>query len=884
MSLVGSIVAEGAVNGAGYALLGAGLVATYRTSRLINFAHGEVGVVAATGLGVCVTRGWLPYAVAFPLALGVGALFGVITYGAAVERLRRAPPAMGVVATLGVSQVAFFLSQSLRGQVEPGAQFPDPPLLHPFRLGTFVVTAADTAIVVLALLTVAGAVLVLQHSGVGRSIRAATSNADSARTLGIRVELLRAGVWASAGMLTAATATFLLPLRGFTAVAAVGPVLLLRALLAAAAGRMTSFPTTLGAGFVTAIVEAALRRSSFAVVPIDFVLVAAVGALLWWRPPETAPSHRAAQPPVPLARWEPLPRELAELPVVRRVATVALMTAVGAAVILPLVISPTAAFSVAAIASVALVALSVAIVTGMGGAVSLGQFALAGVGAAVAWRTGLATGSFVIGVASGAVAASIVAVIVGLPSLRGSASALPVTTLGFAVVCQTWLLRQRWALGPGVDPSRPVLGGLSFDPTPRYALVVLAALGTGVVIVRWLRRSLLGRRIEATRDNPAAAASFGIHPTVVRAQALAAAGFVAGLGGAVYGHLLVRLDTTAFPVVAGIDVVAAAAVGGLTAVAGPLAGAALIRGAPLLLPAHVASLAASAVGWLLIVLYAPGGLAGMGQRLRDTVVDALARRGGVDPVAIRRRTALPPPAPRRLAVAPPRSRTTDRVATMRASGLHRAFGAIRAVDGVELELRAGETVAIVGANGAGKTTLFDLLSGGLLPDGGTVQLEGRDITSLSATARARAGVVRTFQNGVLFPSLTPAQTVELALTRHGRRRRPEMEAAVRAALAETGLLPWIDVPASRLSTGLRRLVEIACLLTTVPKVLLLDEPSAGLAQPEAVALADVLRHVARAHDVAVAVTGHDLDLLAAIGDRTLRLERGHLACASRREP
>ena len=876
----GAVVVEGLAAGAAYGLLGAGLVATYRTSRVLNFAHGEIGVVAATGMGLVVSRGWLPYGIALPLGVVVGAALGAVTHLAAVHRLRRAAPAMAIVATLGVSQVAFLVAEALRQEAPLGGSFPDPPLLRPLRLPSIVVSAGELGLILVALVAAGLGWWVLRRSPIGRSVRAVADNPDAARTLGVPTTIVEAGVWAAAGGIAAVTAAMLLPSRGFTTAAAIGPGLLLRALLAALMARMTSLHVAVGAGVAVATAEAVLRRAAPAV-PIDVVLVVAVGLVAFGRPPERS-AVRSSSPPPPVVRWEPLPRALASVPSVRRLAIGATVGVALASVALPALVPPTGAQLLATLGAFALIALSVGVVTGLGGGVSLGQVALAGVGATVAWRVGVWSGSFVLGVLAAAAAAAVVAVAVGAASLRGAGSALTVTSLGFAVACQTWVLRQPWMLGAGVTVPRPVLGTFAFDTAARFALVVTVVLAIGIALAAALRRSRAGRRLVATRDNAAAAAAFGIRPVAARVQTLALGGFLAGLGGALYGHALVHVDSGAFSAQAGIDAVASAAVGGLVVLGGPVIGTVFVRGLPELLPQHQAALAASATGWLLLVLYLPGGLSQLVLAVRDGIVDLLARRSGIDPQAVR--TARPAPAP----VAPlcavtrsPRPRTTTSP-VLDASALRRRFGAHIALDGVDLALWPGETLAIVGANGAGKTTLFDLLSGAVRPDEGTVRLLGEDVTRLPTAARARRGLVRTFQTGSLFPTLTAAETVELAADRSpdGRSGAVRRRAA-REALASAGLEDWADVPVGRLSTGQRRLVEVATVLVSSPCVLLLDEPSSGLAQPEAQALATVLGGVVASREVAIAITGHDLDLLDAVADRTVSLVAGRMSASDR---
>ncbi len=226
-------------------------------------------------------------------------------------------------------------------------------------------------------------------------------------------------------------------------------------------------------------------------------------------------------------------------------------------------------------------------------------------------------------------------------------------------------------------------------------------------------------------------------------------------------------------------------------------------------------------------------------------------------------------------------------------GLRKRFGGLTAVDGVDLDIAPGEIVGLMGPNGAGKTTVLDLLSGFVTPDEGTVSLAGRDVTALAPEARARKGLGRSFQDARLFPGLTTTETLAVSCERWVTSREPlaaalrlpasllsEADVADRVAriinLLRLGI--FADRFASELSTGSRRLVEFGCLLAQEPDVLLLDEPSAGLAQAEAEALGPVLRQIRNATGAALVLVEHDVPLLRASCDRLVALDAGRVIC------
>jgi branched-chain amino acid transport system ATP-binding protein len=222
-------------------------------------------------------------------------------------------------------------------------------------------------------------------------------------------------------------------------------------------------------------------------------------------------------------------------------------------------------------------------------------------------------------------------------------------------------------------------------------------------------------------------------------------------------------------------------------------------------------------------------------------------------------------------------------------GVTKRFGGITAVDGVDLELREGEILGLIGQNGAGKTTLFDCVSGFLPVDGGCIFLAGDDVTDLVPYQRAARGLGRSFQEARLFPSLTTAETLALARERHlltrgmvaaafaqpiVRESEADVAAKVELLLELVGLDAYREKLTGELSTGTRRIVELACLLAADPDVIVLDEPSSGVAQRETEALGPLLQRVRAYAGASILVIEHDMPLLSGICDRMIALELG----------
>jgi branched-chain amino acid transport system ATP-binding protein len=222
-------------------------------------------------------------------------------------------------------------------------------------------------------------------------------------------------------------------------------------------------------------------------------------------------------------------------------------------------------------------------------------------------------------------------------------------------------------------------------------------------------------------------------------------------------------------------------------------------------------------------------------------------------------------------------------AVLEVEGVGKAFGGVRAVSEVSFAVRPGEMLALIGPNGAGKSTLFNMLNGQLRPDAGRVRLAGRDITGLAPRQVWRLGVGRTFQITATFGSMTVRENVQTALLSHRRRLsglwRPaaaqEGEAAD-ALLARLGMADQAERPCGILAYGDLKRVELAVALANAPRLLLMDEPTAGMAPQERVGLMALTATIAREGGIAVLFTEHDMDVVFAHADRVLVLDRGRL--------
>jgi ABC-type branched-subunit amino acid transport system ATPase component/ABC-type branched-subunit amino acid transport system permease subunit len=873
-------VVRGLSIGVAYGLLAVGLVLVYRSSRFVNFAHGEIGAFGAAMLSVCVRKLGVPYWVAVPLAMLLAAALGAASEALIVRRLRHAPTLMSMVATIGYGHVLVVLAIVISPDAMSGADFPRPPGLPSFTIDRIEFSAAHSGLLLLSPLVLLAVVAFLRRTRYGLGIQAAAANPEAASLAGFSPTRMATLAWGLAGAVAAFTAIFFLPTRGFTAGESLGPSLLLRALACGALARMQSLPKAFAAGIGLGVVEQLLLANAKPSL-VDVVLcVVILVALLVLRPSGSRERDRGSWTAV--EPWPPVPEHLRGVWAIRHLGLLVAVPVALAALAVPVFASNRAAFSLTLVLCIALVGLSLVIVTGVGGQLSLGQVAIAAAGAVGSFHVTSATGNFAAGFLVGAAASAAVAVVVGLPALRIQGMFLAVATLAFAAA-GAYVLEQPFALDGGVDPGRPVIAGHALTGAKPYYLFVLVVFGLGALVTRNIVRSGFGRLLAATRDNEDAARAFTVPVTKVKLQAFAVAGALAGLGGASFAHLQSLLNNRLFAPSVSIEVVAATVIGGIGSLAGPLVGALYITGIPTMFDLDAVGRALLQLGWLALVLTTPAGAIARLRPQRDRLVALLARRAGLDPAAAPA-DAAPAPARLEARAAAPASRD-EGAPLLEVKGVVKRYGGLLAVDGVDLEVRAGETLGLIGPNGAGKTTLFELISGFTWPDEGTVRFDGHDVTRLTPERRGRLGLIRSFQEASLFPTMTVLETVMVA----AERRRPtsllhsvagspdpdrRKEHAAREVVSLLGLDAYRGRRIGELSTGTRRITEIACLVVLEPTLLLLDEPAAGVAQRETEALGELLAGVKRHLGTTLIVIEHDMPLVHALSDRIVALETG----------
>jgi len=877
------VVFSGAVTGVTYGVMAVGIILIFRSTRVVNFAIGEMGGFSAALLYRLVIDWDAPFWLSFVACLAVGAAFGAAIELLVVRRLFTAPRVILLVALIGASQLLLFFQVILPDvtQVRP---FPT-PWSDRWDVAGVVVRSQELLVLVVMPLLVAALALFLSRTRYGLAIRASAANADAARLAGINIKKMSTVVWVIAGALASMGAMLFAPLSptGLTPLG-LGPGLLLRVLAAALVAGMTSMPVALAAGVVIGASESLVtfnwNDQRGLLDALLFVLV--VVALLVRR-------RGRAFAETGTGRWSFAPRVRPVPAALERVWWVRGLPATAGLVVVLIAFAPLVVFDLPSqqhawtrVLVYALVALSLTVLTGWAGQLSLGQFAFVGLGGmstAAFVREGV---GFVPALVLGAFVAALAAIVIGTPALRRPGLFLAIVTFAFAVGTASWLLWRGVFLDGDTEAELPrqvlpmpafLTGeGLDLRANGSYYAITLVVLVAMVAAVAWLQRSRLGRSMIAVRDNERAAASLGISPTAVKLVAFGIGGWLAGLAGGLLVGLLRETRPTDYLAAESLRVISIVVIGGLSSVAGAVLGAFWVVGLPVLFDDSIEiGLLTSGAGLLILLLYFPGGLVQVVYSLRDALFSIAARRAPAPEVPQREPARVP------VALSGRARRLPEGAdAMISARGVTVRFGGRVVVDGVDLEVGRSEIVGLIGANGAGKTTLMNAVCG-FVPSDGTVEILGRNARRLSPARRARLGLGRSWQGADLFQDLTVRETIGLAV-RGVRPWERKVRAEADEIIAFLGLGRFAERFVDELSTGTRRIVELACLMASGARVLCLDEPTAGIAQRETEAFGPLVLRIRDEMEASMLVIEHDMPLVLGISDRVYCLEAGRIIC------
>ena len=630
VSLPPAVLLQGLILGLEYGLLALGLVLVYRTSRVLNFAQGQMGVVGAVLLAKLVEDYGVTYWLALVAALVVGALSGAVTE-LVLRRLYDRPRLIVMVATIGIEQVLFVLT--LLPFVTPKHLFaPFPvPISTTFRVGPELFLPGDAFGLIVAPVVAVGFALFFVRSPLGLAMRAMAENRDSARLSGIWVRRTSTLAWMLAGLLSAITAILASPGEANAFTQALGPELLLRALAAALIAGMTSFFGAFAAGVAIGVIENVLIWNLHQTTTVELIMFLVLVAALVARVGRLRVGPRDEE----RSAWSfgaAAARALAG-PVRERLRQASLGGALVLALVLPAFLDNSRTFLFALILVYAVIAVSLTVLTGWAGQLSLGHFAFVAVGAVVTARLAGHVPLVLVVVIAGGISAA-VAVLVGLPALRIRGLYLAVTTLGLALVMQTAVLNTpcvrlpltSWHVCTGLpDPAstfvnRPSFFGLSLTSQAATYYFVLGVLVVALLAARTWRDHGLGRDLIAVRDNELAAAAMGIRVTRSKLSAFALSGFLAGVAGVCFALVTQRFQAATFDPSQSILVVAMVIIGGLGSLEGAVLGAAYLIGVPAIFGSTTTvQFVTSGVGLTVFILFLPGGLAQLVHRIGDAL-------------------------------------------------------------------------------------------------------------------------------------------------------------------------------------------------------------------------------------------------------------------------
>ena len=524
-----------------------------------------------------------------------------------------------------------------------------------------------------------------------------------------------------------------------------------------------------------------------------------------------------------------------------------------------------------------LLAIGLCLSLGIAGQINLGQVAFFGVGA---YACAIFTVKLGLGFWPAAVLAVVAAVLagllIGIPALRVQSHYLGIVTLGLSLAF-TALVGNLSIAGQAeglLGLPVPPLGGVDLSSHYLYYYLEIVALLVFAPFAYFVVYTRFGRRLRAMRDDHLAAASTGVEVPLARMLSFSLAGFFGGVGGVLYAGLVRYVSPPSFNIDTMFLLLAMVIIGGRFSLTGTLAGVVVLTVVREELSDY-ASYAQLVYGSLIVlmVVFAPTGLAGAPRRIAQLFRrGTTAASGSTGPF-------VPPTTERR--------QVTTEGPALEVQELSKRFRGLNALDKVTVRVEAGEIHGIVGPNGSGKTTLFNTVSGIYTCNGGRVRAFGHDVTDAKAYRLAQLGVARTFQNLRLFGRLTVRDNILVALDRTRLRWawryvvwpvgvwRGERELSRRAQelLVEYGLEAVADSLPGELPYGTQRRVEIARAMASEPRLLLLDEPAAGLNQQETNQLGEIVRNV-RERGTTVVLIEHNMSLVMSLCDRVTVLANG----------
>lgn len=863
----------GIVTGSIYGLAGTGLVLTYRTSGIFNFAHGAVAAAAAYffyWLNVVHGISWLPALLLSICVLGPAAGLGLQQVA---KRLAVQRPAMKIVGTVGIILLVEGLA-TVKFGTEPLVQ----PQFFPhgssyFALGGTNVSYAQVIVSVVPLVAVIALYLLLKFTRSGIAMRAVVDDPDLLSLHGTSPRRVRSAAWLIGTTFAVLSGVLVGPTAGIEAITLT--YLVVQAFGAAAIGTFSNLPMTYIGGLILGIASSLSTKFTLNV-PWLNGLPGALPFLILFIALVVTPRRRLAMPTrlerPPAVEWRgpPLGRLL-----------------LGGAIIVLFVLVPVFAGGRLAFYTVGLtqgiMLLSLGLLVRTAGLVSLSQAAFAAIGAVCfsQFFTDMHM-PWLLAVLAGALVVAPVAGLLAIPAIRLSGLFLALATFGFGLMIVAMFYTRNFMFTPATTGRIMPRPSIARTDSSYYFIVLAFLIGTAGV-VELIHRGRLGRLLHGLSQSPLSINTLGLNVNATRALVFCISGFIAGIGGILYG-CTVNVASSGDAHYGSFESLVLLALLALAPMRAPWYALFGVVGA--VIPAYWTS--ADSTSWLYaifglfaVIVALQGGTTGLPASVRTRIWRFL---GGWQP-RVRRRSGRPDPAS---AEESPDVAVPVPSAGLRINGMSVRYGGNVAVGGLTLKAPAGRITGLIGPNGAGKTTTFNVASGLIKPSSGTVTLDNRDVTGASPAARGCRGLGRTFQIMQLCDSLTVYDNVLLGCEAAQAGARPwhqllatpsEFRIArqqATEALDLCGIRGLADSQAGDLSTGERRLVDLARCLAGSFDILLLDEPSSGLDPSETERFAQTLKQAVSQRGTGILLVEHDMSLVMDVCDYIYVLDFGRL--------
>jgi len=867
----------GITAGSVYGLAGTGLVLTYKTSGIFNFAQ---GAVATTGAYVFyILHDDVFHLPAVPTALICVFVLGpVLGLGleAMARRLADSSATMQVVATVGIVLAVQGFFTATFGEL--ARTFPAWLPQHTVDVGGVFVGTDQMIITGIALAATVALFLFFRLTRLGLAMRGVVDNPELLDLGGTNPAAVRRWAWIIGSSFATLAGVLLAPTLDLDAT--VLTLLVVQAFGAAAIGRFSSLPLTYAGGLVVGIAASIATKyvvtasSALAGLPASIPFIVLFLVLVFT--PRSKLADRRVRRPRPAAVYA----------APARVQLAGAVLAGAVLLVIPHIVNAGQLPYWSDALTQVILFLSLGLLVRTSGQVSLCQAAFAAIGATT---MGHLTAGFGLPWGAALLLAGLAAVPIGafiaIPAIRLPGVFLALATFGFGVTVEQmgyplWIMFGSSSLGQAVNRPSFAQGDIAY-----YYLMLGFAVVAGLLVV-WLVRSRLGRLLRGLADSPIALATNGTSVVVTRVLVFCIAAFLAAVSGALFGGVVHTVTSGDFTSFSSLTLLAL-----LVMMPGREPWYAFGAGfALIVIPSWIST--GAAVGDWLNVLFGVAavqvalGFAPSNERLHRFLDRIGGRKRTVSepaPTAVPATSAARPAANGKV---PAAASSTPATPGLDLTNVTVRYGGHVAVNDVSMSAPIGRITGLIGPNGAGKTTLFNVASGLVRPAGGALRLHGADMSSLDPAARARHGLGRTFQKMELFDSLTTRENVSLGweaaqagrrpwrhLTETGLERRSR-DTAAEQAMALAGITGMAGHPVAALSTGQRRLVELARCLAGRFDVLLLDEPSSGLDAAETERFGVVLTRVVAERGVGILLVEHDMALVMKVCDYVHVLDFG----------